>query len=85
MTITELIAQLEEILERGADLEVLCAIQPSYPLAHRLEAVTSDYDLANEDGEIDDAPEADPVVWLAASGDHPYGRSPYAPRGAWQG
>jgi hypothetical protein len=80
MTISDLIAELEAILEREGDLEVLCAIQPSYPLAHRLEAVTLHTDACEAD---DDDASDEQVVWLAASGDHPYARSPYAPRGAW--
>jgi len=80
MNVSDLIAELERILEQDGDLEVLLAIQPHYPLAHHLAAVTTDLEARDED----DAENATPAVWLAASEGHPSGRSPYAPRGAWR-
>lgn len=83
MKLRELIERLEEIeqdliegLGADVDVEVVCAIQPNYPLAVEIDGacVLDDDTPCLLDGR--------PVVWIATSG-HPHGLSPYAPRAVW--
>lgn len=79
MNLRELIEELEEVLSAvessgtATDCEVLLATQPSWPLAFALDTIT-----------LDSSDEGKPVLWLAEGG-HPHGRSPYAPKHAWDG
>jgi hypothetical protein len=77
MTLQELIDELQDLAhDLGEDTEVRLAVQPNWPLAHEIACVGPAMD---EEGDDD----FDRVVWIA-SGSHPYGASPYAPRSAWQ-
>ena len=75
-------AQIEDAIsslenERDAqDIEVRVAVQPSWPLAHELEAITLENGSERGNGRI---------FWLAASSGHPWNENPYAPRDAWEG
>lgn len=80
MTITELIDWLSEIAETNPDAEVHLAIQPSYPLAVDIAAITL---LPAEDGAP--APEETGIVWIAATDSVSEKLNPYAPRAAWDG
>lgn len=77
MTVEQLAEELAEVIEAGyGDAEVLLAHQPNWPLALTVACIATPDDLEPDEDDTD------PVVWIA-SGEHPYGRSPYAPRGAW--
>ena len=56
MTISELIAALEEELERVGDgeLEVRIALQPSYPLEAAVAGVVNPNDIGDEDEDYDE-------------------------------
>ena len=83
MKLHDLIERLEEIeadlragLGDDVDAEVVAAIQPSYPLTASVDgAVVLEGD--DEDGPV--LVHGAPVVWIATGG-HPDGLSPYAPR-----
>ena len=86
MTVQELIDLLSDF---DSDLEVRIALQPTWPLAATVAAITkvrpdsdsdSDEELNSESSV--DSTEAAPVVWIAAGG-MPWSESPYAPREAW--
>ena len=69
------VGELRELLEDlEDDMPLHVAIQPSYPLAVSLKAVTVLEDDLDRPG----------AVWLA-TGDHPANGSPYAPADAWNG
>ncbi len=84
MKIRTLIEQLEQIeadliaaLGDDVEPEVVCAIQPSYPLATGvLGAVVLDDDETDEP----QLHNGQPIVWLATSGHPPGCMNPYAPR-----
>jgi hypothetical protein len=74
MNLRDLIEALTDIVDDNNDhCEVVVAIQQNYPLAVNLDEIT--LDLTD--------PEC-PRVWIA-TGSHPHGISPYAPRYAWNG
>ena len=87
MKLRELIEQLEEI-ERdltaslGDDVEpvVVCAIQPSYPLAVSVQGACV---LDDEDTDEPQLLGSNPIVWIATSNSAPHGLNPYAPRAVW--
>jgi hypothetical protein len=87
MKLRELIERLEEIEEDliaglGDDVEaeVVCAIQPNYPLAVGVHgACVLDDDDTDEPQLIDGRP----IVWIATAGHPPGNLSPYAPRSVW--
>jgi hypothetical protein len=87
MTVQELIDILSGF---DSDLEVRIALQPTWPLAATVEAVTEvKPDSDSDDEELDSESSVDstspaPIVWLAAGG-MPWSESPYAPRSAWDG
>lgn len=75
MTISELIATLEELSEEyGDEVSVRVAIQRNWPLAERI----SDVSVQEYNDEY-----ASPVLWIAT--DPVSFGHPYAPRGAWGG
>ncbi|MBL8857581.1 MAG: hypothetical protein JNL28_03630 [Planctomycetes bacterium] len=74
----ELEADLIEALGDDCEPEVLCAIQPQYPLAVRISGAT----VLDEDDEPQ-LLDGQPIVWIATSG-HPHGVSPYAPGAVWE-
>jgi hypothetical protein len=78
-TVADLIEALEQYPE---DTEVRLAIQPQYPLALALAAVSHGPDAGAHLASDDDRPA---FVWLAATDGVPYGEHPYAPRAAWDG
>jgi hypothetical protein len=76
MKLNDLIQRLQDIVDETPDAgeaEVLIATQRSWPLAHRVDALTLDCVEADK-----------PVLWIA-DGSHPHDRSPYAPKHAWNG
>lgn len=81
MTLGQLIEQLQDMQRELGDCAdecpVLLAVQPSWPLAHTIEAVTAIQSEGAEPGAK--------TIWLAASSGHPYRISPYAPKAAWEG
>jgi hypothetical protein len=87
MTLTDLIEQLQDLLEEYpalADRDVMIAQQPSYPLTAVIDCVS----LVDSDDDEDDEDAEDGlgVVWIATSeiGSHS-SVSPYAPSSAWEG
>lgn len=76
MTLNELIEELLELRdsEDCGESEVMAAVQPNYPLAAEVDAIT--FDCASKGHS--------PVVWIA-TGAAPHGRNPYAPKHAWDG
>lgn len=87
MTLTDLIEQLQDLLEEFpalADRDVMIATQPSYPLTAVIDCVS----LVDNDDDEDDEDSEDGlgIVWIATSeiGSHS-SVSPYAPRAAWEG
>lgn len=83
-TVGEMIEYLSAFDE---DREILVAVQPNYPIAHVVQAVT---DLSegerHPDDEGDSAFDPDGPIWIACdqvSSSSPH--SPYAPRSAWEG
>ena len=86
MNLRELIERLQSMEEQlqqvtGNDdvaekTEVRIASQPSWPLAHNIEAIS-----AQE--ESDEEGRQGPVLWLACSASVSYAERPYAPRCAW--
>ena len=87
MKLRELIEQLEEIeknLQAGlgdeVEAEVVCAIQPNYPLAVSVDSVCV---LDDEDSDEPQLIAGLPIVWIATS-NHPPGLNPYAPRAVWE-
>jgi hypothetical protein len=87
MTLTDLIEQLQDLLEEFpalGDRDVMIATQPSYPLTAVIDCVS----LVDSDDDEDDEDAEDGlgIVWIATSeiGSHS-SVSPYAPRAAWDG
>lgn len=80
-TVGELLEQIEGI---DPATRIRVAIQPSYPIAVGLRAVTL---LEAGDDELD--PDFDPnevsTLWLATSDSVSHPESPYAPSDAWNG
>jgi hypothetical protein len=94
MTLTDLIEQLQDLLEEYpalGDRDVMIAQQPSYPLTAVIDCVSLvDSEDADEDYEDDEDDEDDEdglgVVWIATSEIGSSSKfSPYAPRAAWDG
>lgn len=84
MNISELIEQLQAVLEDEGDLDVRIAMQPSWPLAANVAAVVTDKAArANDEDAMPNDEDARNVVWIAASSSVGYSENPYAPRGAW--
>ena len=80
MTVQELIDILSDF---DSDLQVRIALQPTWPLAATVEAVTEvKPDSDSDDDSDDDSTSPAPTVWIAAGG-VPWSESPYAPRAAW--
>jgi len=87
MTLTDLIEQLQDLLEEFpalGDRDVMIAQQPSYPLTAVIDCVSL---VDNDDDEDDeDAEDGLGVVWIATSEvGSSSSVSPYAPRAAWEG
>lgn len=87
MTLTDLIEQLQDLLEEFpalGDRDVMIATQPSYPLTAVIDCVSLVDNDEDEDDE--DAEDGLGIVWIATSeiGSHS-SVSPYAPRAAWEG
>ena len=87
MTLTDLIEQLQDLLEEFpalGDRDVMIATQPSYPLTAVIDCVS----LVDSDDDEDDEDAEDGlgIVWIATSeiGSHS-SVSPYAPSAAWEG
>ena len=74
-TVDELLEELRERSENGyGECKLRTAIQPTWPLRERVEAVT----VGEDDGER--------IVWLATNPMSSWiDESPYAPRWAWAG
>ena len=87
MTLTDLIEQLQDLLEEFpalGDRDVMIATQPSYPLTAVIDCVS----LVDSDDDEDDEDAEDGlgIVWIATSEvGSSSSVSPYAPRAAWEG
>ena len=87
MTLTDLIEQLQDLLEQYpalADRDVMIATQPSYPLTAVIDCVS----LVDPEDDEDDEDDEDNmgVVWIATSEvASTFSISGYAPRAAWEG
>lgn len=81
MKLNRLIELLEELrADLGdslgdCDAEVVCAYQPSYPLAGRVDGACF---LTDDKDWLPVLVNGKPVVWIAVGG-HPHDMSPYAP------
>jgi len=88
MTLTDLIEQLQDLMEEFPELaeaDVMVATQPSYPLAAVIDCVSL-VDSEDVDEDAEDAEDALGVVWIATSEVGSNSKvSPYAPRAAWEG
>jgi len=87
MKLRALIEALEEIeqdlidgLGEGVEPEVVCAIQPNYPLAVGVQGACV---LDDEDTDEPQLLHGRPIVWIATSGHAPGDLNPYAPRAIW--
>lgn len=80
MTLGELVARLDELLEEGYDdeTEVLIATQPSWPLQFFIAGVVSSSDLEADEDEHPHL--GDSTIYLVEGG-HP--AHPYASRQLW--
>lgn len=91
MKLRDLIERLEEIeqdliegLGEDVEPEVVCAIQPNYPLAVAVQgACVLDDDDDDDDADDPQLVDGRPIVWLATSNHAPHGMDPYAPRAVW--
>jgi hypothetical protein len=90
MTLTDLIEQLQDLLEdfpELAEADVMVATQPSYPLTAVIDCISlvdgdSDDEFLDEEGISGGLP----TVWIATSEVGASSSiSPYAPRSAWEG
>jgi hypothetical protein len=88
MTLTDLIEQLQDLVEEFPELaeaDVMVATQPSYPLTAVIDCISlvdSDSDEDDDDGISGGLP----TVWIATSEvGSSSSVSPYAPRAAWEG
>lgn len=87
MKIRELIEALESIeadliaaLGDDVEPEVVCAVQPSYPLAV---GVLGAVVLDDDDTDEPQLHNGQPIVWIATTGHPPGSMNPYAPRAVW--
>lgn len=82
-------AQVTDYLDSGIDpseVEVLLAIQPSYPLTMSIAGMVSDEEVEEaSEPPLEATQDSEKVFWIAASdGPGSYNRSPYAPRAIWE-
>jgi len=91
----DLLDQDPEAVALAKCIPVLGAEQPNWPLAKTVRDFvllsddeprtkqTSDANEALNDDDVDDDFEEPLICWIVFSGNHPYDRSPYAPRDCW--
>ena len=88
MTLTDLIEQLQDLLEEFPELaeaDVMVAQQPSYPLSAVIDCISL-VDSDSDEDEDDGISGGLPTVWIATSEvGSSSSISPYAPRAAWEG
>jgi hypothetical protein len=88
MTLTDLIEQLQDLMEEFPELaeaDVMVAQQPSYPLSAVIDCISL-VDNDSDEDEDDGISGGLPVVWIATSEVGSNSKvSPYAPRAAWEG
>lgn len=88
MTLTDLIEQLQDLLEdfpELAEADVMVAQQPSYPLSAVIDCISL-VDSDSDEDEDDGISGGLPTVWIATSEvGSSSSISPYAPRAAWEG
>lgn len=86
--------------EDQPEIDVLLATQPNWPLAFTVSGVhnpeedpvgcpdccsiSKEFRIAMCQADWHDEKSELPTIWIV-EGQHPYGRSPYAPRAAWEG
>jgi hypothetical protein len=88
MTLTDLIEQLQDLVEEFPELaeaDVMVATQPSYPLSAVIDCISL-VDSDSDEDEDDGISSGLPTVWIATSEvGSSSSVSPYAPRAAWEG
>jgi hypothetical protein len=88
MTLTDLIQQLQDLVEEFPELaeaDVMVATQPSYPLSAVIDCISL-VDSDSDEDEDDGISGGLPTVWIATSEvGSSSSVSPYAPSAAWEG
>ena len=77
----DLLDQETDAVDLAKSIRVLGAEQPNWPLAKTVHGFVLLPDDNIQESEEDDKESL--VCWITFNGNHPYDRSPYAPRDCW--
>jgi len=83
----DLLDQEADAVALAKSIPVLGAEQPNWPLAKTVRGFVMLPDneaMTNQPEDVDEITDDEPMVcWITFNGNHPYNRSPYAPRDCW--
>lgn len=81
----DLLDQDPEAITLAKSIPVLGAEQPNWPLSKTVRGFTllPDDNLQESDDDVEEDGNERLVCWIVFNGNHPYDRSPYAPRDCW--